>query len=215
MDLAVLTLILDPVHHYRIAVLTRLSGSNTASTATNAASTPSPSAADDASTVCSLADGQLKPADSKTLLLERTSGQYEKSSFANEEDEGNHFSACKVRIASQSTSVRPQSKCDSKVARHAAADRAKDERYQAAALKFPERAVGMRRQVRDGRETDVDERQNFEIAASLEGLQEQVLAGKDLRDVVLWGCEKIVKVTPVSLGDRAFRSADWESDGEC
>ena len=182
-----------------------------------------------------LAHDGLDPTEPEILLPlpGKTSGEDESESEepeeiesdeseSSEEDHDNHyipyladentttddFCECKTCVAARYDGVHRNQKRGSKdAAAHTEAKNAEDEHCRAAAVKVPGQAAEMRRKAQKKSGMDADElgNEDLEIAASLEEFQERILAEKDLRGVVRWGCEKIVKVTDVSLGERALK----------
>jgi hypothetical protein len=129
-----------------------------------------------------------------------SSDEDDEHAIPDENDTANDSCDCKTCLAARFAGV--NHKCDPKdVAAYAAAKKAKDELYRAAAEKFPGWAQEKRQRAQGLKNVEQPELEHGGV--SLEELKGQVLAEKDLRDVLRWACEKVIKVT-VPLGDRAL-----------
>jgi hypothetical protein len=115
----------------------------------------------------------------------------------------NNLCDAKTCLTAQLAGVRDR--CDTeRVEAYANTTKAKDGQYNAATKNFPEWAEKKKEKARKHIDTHADAAGGADVdLTSLEELREQILAEKDLRDVLRWACEKIIKVT-MPLGDRAL-----------
>lgn len=167
-----------------------------------AASSPASARATTSSTaLLAKASGRRAPDESGLDQLESDESE---SSDGNDDDNdipderGDDLCNCKTCVAARHAHV--LQKCDPKrVAAVAAAKKAKGEQFGSSA-KFPAWAAEMAQNAQLRSKGSG----KHHIAGSLEELQDQLLAGKDLGDVVCWAAEKIFMLA-VPLGDRALR----------